>query len=68
MKLLWWRKSEANVQNARSLAAETQQELEEVHSRWPQVNRVSTEVDEQINLNHFGDLLTYSFQKRPRKV
>lgn len=65
MKQFWWLRSrKAEIEEARQLAEASETELEEVRSRWPLVNRISTEIEEQTEMNHFGELLTASMMRR----
>lgn len=65
MKLPWKRNERRDqIEKAREFADSVENELQEVKKQWPLVNKISSEMEEQLDTNHFGQLLKVSMRKR----
>lgn len=58
------RRCTEQIDQARQMAEQQRRDLERVRRQWPAVNRISAELREQSERNHFGELLEAAMQRR----
>lgn len=65
MRLPWKRNErKEQIEQARELADSVENELQAVKKQWPLVNKISGEMEEQLDTNHFGELLKVSMRRK----